>query len=219
MYYKPGNYALPVLIIVLLFLQSVTKGQAINDDFNKVKKSAEDVCPLKAGQKVPDPVLWSIDDKEESLSEILNGKPTVLVFYRGGWCPYCNMQLSELRKIEKQIIDMGYQLIAISMDTPENLKASLDKDKLNYELYSDSKANAVIAFGLAFRVDDKTIEKYKSFGLDLEKASGEKHHILPVPSVYIVGKDGVIKFEYSNPDYKVRLKSELLLDAAKVYNE
>lgn len=206
-------------VLTLIFSFSLTLnllGQNMVHNYDNVKKSAEEVCPLKVGQNVPDPLLRTIDGKEISLKEILNEKPTVLVFYRGGWCPYCNMQLSELRKIEKQIIDLGYHLIAISMDTPENLKASLEKDKLNYQLYSDSKADAVIAFGLAFTVDEKLVEKYKTFNIDLEKASGEKHHILPVPAVFIVDKDGIIKFEYANPNYKVRLNSELLLEAAKV---
>ena len=75
--------------------------------------------------------------------------------------------------------------------------------------------DAAKAFGVAFKVDDGMLTKYKGFGIDLEAASGEKHHYLPVPSVFLIGTDGVIKFRYFNPDYKVRLSSEELLAAAR----
>ncbi len=110
---------------------------------------------------------------------------------------------------------MGYQLIAISPDKAEKLQESVEKNKLNYLLLSDSSASAATGFGIAHRVDDPTVELYKKYNIDLEKVSGEKHHILPVPSVFIVGTDGVIKFQYVNPDYKIRLSSEVILAAAK----
>ncbi len=83
-------------------------------------------------------------------------------------------------------------------------------------LLSDSTMAGAIAFGIAFKVADKTYNAYKDrFKLDLEERSGQKHHLLPVPSVFLVGTDGKIKFEYVNPDYKVRLEPEILLAAAK----
>lgn len=125
------------------------------------------------------------------------------------------MQLGQLRLIESQLVEMGYQLIAISPDKIENLKETVEKNKLNYLLLSDSSASAAKAFGIGYKVDDSTVELYKKYELDLEKVSGEKHHILPVPSVFIAGTDGVIKFQYVNPDYKTRLSSEVVLAAAK----
>ena len=88
---------------------------------------------------------------------------------------------------------------------------------MSYQLLSDSKMEASQGFGLAFKVDDKTHEIYKGYGIDLEAASGEKHHLLPVPSVFLVGTDGIIDFSYVNPDYKVRIEPEILLAAAQVY--
>lgn len=141
------------------------------------------------------------------------------MIYRGGWCPYCNRQLEELRLVEPDLISIGYQLIAVSIDRPGKLKESLDKHNLNYTLLSDSNASASIALGLAFKVDDETINKYKKYNIDLEAASGKSHHILPVPAVFIIGQDETIKFEYINPNYNVRLNSELLLSSAKFYIE
>lgn len=110
---------------------------------------------------------------------------------------------------------MGYQLIAISPDLPEKLSQSLQKHKLTYTLLSDSTSIAVRSFGLAFQVDEKTMETYKGFGIDLEDASGEKNHWLPVPAVFIVKTNGIIQFEYVNPNYKIRLDPDILLAAAK----
>lgn len=91
----------------------------------------------------------------------------------------------------------------------------MDKHGLKYTLLSDSKMAGARALGIAFKVDDTTLERYGQYGIDLEKSTGERHHVLPVPSVFVVGKDGIINFEYVNPNYKVRLQPEVLLAAAK----
>ncbi len=123
--------------------------------------------------------------------------------------------MGQLKSIEPKLLELGYQLIAISADRPEKLRESIEKQELHYVLLSDSSTAAAQAFGIAFRVDEKTLERYKQFGIDLEEASGEKHHILPVPAAFVAGTDGVIKFEYINPNYKIRINPELLLSAAK----
>ncbi|MCO6473856.1 MAG: peroxiredoxin-like family protein [Melioribacteraceae bacterium] len=180
-----------------------------------VASSAEEVCPINIGDKVPSVNLRDIDGEEINLRDITRDKKSILIFYRGGWCPYCNLHLSELQNIENEIVELGYKLIAVSIDKPGKLKESLQEHKLNYELYSDSKAEASRAFGIAFKVGDSQVEMLKSHNMDLEKSSGEQHHILPVPSVFIVDEEGKIKFEYVNPNYKERISGRLLLSAAK----
>jgi peroxiredoxin len=125
--------------------------------------------------------------------------------------------LGQLRKIESQLTGLGYQVVAVSPDRPEKLSASIEKQSLTYTLVSDSEAAGIKGFGIAFRVDDQTFEKYKKFKIDLEEHSGAKHHLLPVPAVFIIGKTGTILFQYVNPDYKVRLHPDVLLAAAKAY--
>ncbi len=110
---------------------------------------------------------------------------------------------------------MGFELILISPDRPAKLRETLAKHKIQGRLLSDSQMLAAQAFGVAYRVDDDTLSALKKYGVDLEEASGENHHQLPVPAVFIAGTDGVIQFTYANPDYTVRLKPELLLAAAK----
>jgi peroxiredoxin len=123
--------------------------------------------------------------------------------------------LGQLQRIAPELIEIGYQIVGISPDRPEKLRESLSKNELGYALLSDSKMAASLAFGIAYKVDDETLELYKGFGIDLEESSGEKHHLLPVPAVFVVGTDRTIKFEHVNPDYKKRLDPDVLLAAAK----
>ena len=171
--------------------------------------------PLKVGDSIPDVKLRTEDDKEVSLRKLVSEKPTVLIFYRGGWCPFCNRQLQSLAGIEDDLTKAGVQLLAISMDQPAKLKATPDREKLHYRLLSDSDATAATAFGIAFKVDDKTVEKYKGYGINLDAASGNDHHILPHPAVFIANTNGVIRFAHFNPDYKVRLEPAKVLEAAR----
>ena len=136
---------------------------------------------------------------------IIGEKPTILLFYRGRWCPFCNAQLAEIQTIENQIIKLGYQIVAISPDSPENLKLTDEKNKLTYSLYADSDGTLIKSIGIAF----KSPEKY-GFMLS-EKSGGLNDGFLPVPSVFVVDTSGKILFEYINPDYKTRLSSSLLL--------
>ena len=175
-----------------------------------------DVQPLMIGQPVPEGSLQTVDNKAFDLREEADRQPLAVVFYRGGWCPYCNRHLAGLQAIDPQLRDLGYRILAISPDRPEKLAETVDKDHLTYTLLSDSSMAMAKAFGIAFTVDEATLEKYKGYGIDLEASSGEEHHMLPVPSVFLVGTDGIIDFVYSNPDYKVRLDPDVLLAAAKV---
>ena len=199
-------------IFRLLALLFVAAGARAASD---VPESPFEVRPLLIGALAPDAPLRALDGKALSLKSRLAGKPTVLVFYRGGWCPYCNLQLSALKDVQNDLAALGYQTLAVAPDRPEELRKTLDKHGLPYALLSDAKMDAARAYGLAFRVDTGTIKKYAEYGIDLEKSSGEKHHWLPVPAVFLIDKDGKIVFVYVNPDYKVRLNGGVLLAAAK----
>ena len=129
------------------------------------------------------------------------------------------MQLGQLQAIESDILSLGYQMLAISADQPENLVPTVDKHSLGFTVLSDSKMDAARAFGLAFQIDDPTYERYKGFGIDLEKASGAQHRQLPVPAVFIFDASGKIAFSYVNPDYRVRVPPSVILAAAKAAAE
>ena len=206
----------PSLLILSSMMALLLQVRILSGDAGaNAAASADAVCPIKVGATVPTLTLATADGMPFDVGEAIRQKPTVLVFYRGGWCPYCNLQLKQLVEVESKLLALGYQLLAISTDKPEKLQETLTKDKLNYTLLSDSKMIACSAFGIAFKVEEQLVQKYKGYDIDLEAASGEKHHLLPVPSVFIVGTDGIIKFSYVNPNYKVRLDSDVMLAAAK----
>jgi len=176
-----------------------------------------EVNPILTGLTIPDVSVRDIEGDTVRLRELVSRKPTALVFYRGGWCPYCNKHMAELQQAEEKMIDMGYQILAVSPDRPELLRKSIGEHDLSYTLLSDSPMTASKAFGLAFRLDDETFNRYMDNGLDLTERSGYDHHLLPVPAAYLVGTDGKILFQYVNPDYTVRIKSNVLLAAAEAY--
>lgn len=110
---------------------------------------------------------------------------------------------------------MGVRLVAVSPDQPSKLRETLKEKELEYALLSDSDAAGARAFGIAWKVDDASYAELASYGINLEDASGETHHILPVPSVFLIDATGSIRFRYSNPDYKVRFENEKLVEAAR----
>ena len=167
--------------------------------------------PLAKGQKVPEVKLKGLDGKDVSLASLHQEKPLVIVFFRGGWCPICTKHTQQLIKVYPELKEKGFEMIGVSPDSVESTKANVYKSSIPFSLYSDSELNATSGFGLAFKVDDATVTKYKGFGIDLEKASGQTHHALPIPAIYIVSKDGVITFAHSNPDYRQRLDTKVLL--------
>ena len=184
-----------------------------------IHAGADLVQPLLAGMQAPGFTVRDVENQVFQFKAGAQPRPVVLTFFRGGWCPYCNLHLSEIRLAEKQLKDMGFDIWFISIDKPELLLESLDDPDIGYTIFSDSSLDATRAFGLAFQVDDELNERYLSYDIDLEKASGETHHVLPAPATYIIGSDGIINFAYINPDYKVRLHPDVLLAAAKAYLE
>ncbi len=205
--------------LLSLILSATSASSFAADSRTDIHASAEQVQPLLPGMKAPDFTVRDVAGQPFQFQAGRLDKPVVLTFFRGGWCPYCNLHLSEMRLAEKQLKDMGFNIWFISIDKPELLLASLDDPNIGYTIFSDSSLQATRAFGLAFRVDDELVKKYLDFGIDLEKASGESHHVLPAPATYIIGTDGVISFAYINPNYKVRLPPAVLLAAAKAYQE
>ncbi|WP_419802906.1 peroxiredoxin-like family protein [Mucilaginibacter sp.] len=164
-----------------------------------------DISPLLIGESIPTVNLTDFNGKPFNLNEEVAKKPTVLIFYRGGWCPFCNRELSGIQTIEGSLRAMGYQIVAISTDSPENLSKTMGKDQLTYTLLSDSELSVSKAFGLAY-VAPKAYEKLlvnSSNGKNIDK-------LLPVPSVFILDTKGTIQFEYINPDYKQRINPDLL---------
>lgn len=203
------------LLLLTIFLFLFTSTGFTQD----VPKDPFEVSPILINSTIPDVTVKTISGEDVSLHTIVKEKPTVIVFYRGGWCPYCTRHMSELAQIEDQILDLGYQIIGISVDRPEVLRATLEEVELNYTLLSDSPANALKGFGIAYQVDQATVDRYMNVGIDLEGNAGFNHHILPAPAVYFVDQEGTVNFQYVNPNYRERISGEILLAAAKTFME
>jgi peroxiredoxin len=182
-----------VFFTILFFIINLISSTA------QVADRVEGISPLLISEKVPSVQVTSMNGESESLADIVAQQRTVIIIYRGGWCPYCNLHLSAVGQVEKEIIELGYQVIAISPDSPEDLKVTMEEDKLNYALYSDSDAVLIKAMGLAFIDEDSDLN--------------------PVPALFIVETDGTIVFEYISLKYQQRISANLLLDVLKHYEE
>ena len=171
--------------------------------------------PLAVGASIPAVTLATVDGGNLSLPAAVREKPAILIFYRGSWCPYCNRHLAALAELEPQLLTLGYQILAISPDDASGLRQTSEKNQLGYRLLSDRGMAASAAFGLAFRVPEATGSAYAKRGVALAPIPGGEGFWLPVPAVYIVGRDAVIRFVHTDPDYKQRLAPEALLAAAQ----
>ncbi len=182
-----------------------------------VPTDAADVRPLLPGAHAPAFQATDAYGQTFAFDPAALERPAVLIFYRGGWCPYCNLYWAELRKVEDELLALDLDLIFLSADSPEVLAEAVAdaEDRPAYHLLSDASSEIAVAFGIAFRVADETYRRYLEHDIDLERASGYRHHRLPVPATFVVGRDGVIRFSYVNPDYKVRLHPDVLLAAAR----
>lgn len=205
-----------ILILSLTCSMSIKYGHADVP----IAESAQAAKPLEVGQSAPFFVVQTVDNKPFKFDPRKLERPAVVITFRGGWCPYCNMHLSELKDVLAKIDALGVGVLFLSGDRPELLYKSLSRETqddiagLNYTILSDADAQAAIAFGIAFKASQRTIDRRQQKGEDIGESSMLRHGVLPMPSVFAVDRDGIIAFAYSNPDYKVRLPAEELLQVA-----
>jgi peroxiredoxin len=206
-----------VLLLSLMCSLSLQQSQAEMT----IAESADLITPLKSGEQAPSFVVLDADGNEFFFDPNTLDRPAVLITFRGGWCPFCNMHLSELRTVVPEIAALGVDVLFLSGDRPEMLYASLKEDTqediadLDYRIYSDADAQAAIALGIAFKASEHTIKRRLEKGQDIEDSSMLNHGVLPVPAVFAIDTSGTIRFDFVAPNFKVRLPSEELLAVAK----
>lgn len=204
-----------LLTLSLLVFAPITLAKS-NISAVGIAESAYDVKPLLPGMKVENTCLQNLHKEKVCSKEIFADKPSVIVFYRGGWCPYCNAQLNRLKKIEAELLDLGYQIIAVSPDSNKSVTEQQKREKLSYMMLTDNELALSKTLGLAYFLDKKTEKRYRDrMGIPFQDINGDTRVSLPVPAVYIVDKKGEVKFQYANPDFKARVDESLLLAAAK----
>lgn len=205
------NLKNPLFSIALLLVIAV---DAVALNRSDLASSANDVTPLLDGNTVPNANVALADGTPVSLQGLVMQKPSVVLFYRGGWCPYCNRQLAGLKNIEKELVDLGYQVLAISPESPEKLQEQKLETEFAVTLISDKNLEAISGFGIGFTVDEDTVKRYTGYGIELTKTADGKP-VLPAPAIFIVDKKGAVNFSYVNPDFKHRPSEQLILAAAK----
>ncbi len=166
---------------------------------------------LKVGARAPIFALPNAHGELVRSADLLARGPLVLTFYRGIWCPYCNMDLQAIEAADEEIRALGASLVAISPQTAPNRRRSERENALSFPILSDHGNSVANEFGLRFRLPDDLIAVYKGFGNDLTVGNGEDSWTLPMPARYVIGNDGVIAYAEVNPDYTRRPDpSELL---------
>jgi peroxiredoxin len=203
------------IILGLFILFLIVPAKAL--DRTQIADTALNVTPLLIGQSAPNSKLQTVNGDPVSLKALTMQKPTVLIFYRGGWCPYCNRQLAGLKDIEDKLDALGYQILAISPETPAQLQEQKLQTKFAVQLLADPELEAISGFGIGFYVPDEKRTTYKSkwdINLTSDKNSGKA--VLPAPAVFILDTNGKVLFSYVNPDFKTRISPELLYQAARL---
>jgi len=216
----PFRTILHVLFVALLLASVVSSmaGQAGQADV-PIAETADQIEPLGVGESAPRFVVETVDGQPYDFDPQNLERPVVLLTFRGGWCPYCNMYLSEMRNVIPAIRELGVDVLFLSGDRSELLFDSLkqetqeDIDGLDYTILSDADVQAATALGIAFRASEKTINRRHENGDDIEGSSMQMHGVLPVPAVFAIDRHGVIQFVFTNADYKIRLPADKLLAA------
>lgn len=160
-------------------------------------------------------VVQDVQGELLQLDALLQEAPTLLVLYRGGWCPHCMRHLSGLQLIEDDMRELGVRMVALSPDRPEAVASTVEAYDGGMRLLSDPGLEVAQALGLAFRLDEDTRERYRGYNIELTALTGEGDALLPVPAAILVDRDRQVRFVYANPDYRQRVDPQLLLQAAR----
>ena len=150
-----------------------------------------------------------------SLDELQGDSNIVISFYRGGWCPYCNIELCVLQQALPEFKSHGARLIAISPQLPDESMSTAEKNELSFPVLSDAGNKVAREFGLVFTLSEQLRPLYESFNIDLPATNGDKSFELPIPATFIIDSDGVVKGAFVNADYKQRMDLSDIINVLK----
>ena len=159
---------------------------------------------LFIGSKAPDFKAKDQDGNDVRLKDLLKKGKVVLVFYRGYWCPYCNRELSRLQDSLIQIQEKGATVVAVSPEMPAQIKQTVEKTKAAYPVIYDEGLKIMKGYEVEYELEETTLARYRSSGLDIEKNNGTNGKYLPVPAVYIIDKESTVTYRFFDTDYKKR---------------
>jgi peroxiredoxin len=173
---------------------------------------------LQVGDLAPEIVLTNAKGETVDVGTLLKRGPVILTFYRGGWCPYCNLELRAFQKILPDIEAIGASLVAISPEKPDDTLTTAEKNALSFQVLSDVGQKVGRAFGLVYIFSEELKGAYQGFGRDIPEANGTEEWALPISATYVIGENGRIIYAYTDADYRDRADPEdvlkVLTDAA-----
>ena len=172
---------------------------------------------LGVGDKAPDFELPNAVGARMQFSQLLQGGPVVLSFYRGGWCPFCNLELRALQQILPEIERLGASLVAVSPELPDASLNTLEKHELHFQVLSDQGNRVARQFGLVFTVAEELRPVYEQFGIDIPAHNGDQSFELPLPVTYVIASDSTIRYAFVNSDYTQRAEpADIIAACAKI---
>ncbi len=194
------------------------KTQAPEGAFDAFARSTQELIEsgqadraIKAGDVAPDFSLTNQDGESVALKDLLAKGPVVVSFYRGVWCPYCNIELKALEAAVGEIRARGASLVAISMQGAADSRKSQRDNKLSFPILTDKQGELAAKFGIRWTLQDYVIEYHKVFGVELPKIHDDGQWNLPMPARYVIDRDGSVAYAEVSPDYTRRPDpSELL---------
>ena len=169
---------------------------------------------LATGQTLPPFTLKNIEGNPVSLEDF-QSQFLVVSFYRGGWCPYCNMELKALQDILPELTALQGELIAITPETPDNSLTTAEKNELTFAVLSDIDNAYAKSLGLVFQLPEDLQDVYKDFGIDVVKHNGNTDLELPMPATYILNKDREVIYSFVPEDYTERLEPQTIIEVIK----
>ncbi len=178
----------------------------------QLRASGIEGTALPLGKPIPNVSLTDALGNTAGLKSLQGGKPTVIIFYRGGWCPYCNLELREWQRLLPELQSAGGQLIAISPQLPDNSLNTSQKNELAYPVLSDSSLAAANAFGIAFELPPELIELYSKVGNDLPTLNGNGQWVLPIPATFAFDSKGNLVFRHVESDYRQRAEPAQVIE-------
>jgi len=188
-------------------------------DLAIMKNSAESLAKrlpdpgIKIGEKAPDFNLPDAFGNKVKLSDLLKKGPVVLVFYRGAWCPFCNLHLHVLNKHLPEFERLGAQLVTITPQKPELSATQVKKSGYPFKVLSDLDNSAMKAYRLFYKMDDDLVKLYVKLGLDVAKFNGPGRYVLPVPGSFVIDKTGIVRARHATTDYTQRMEPAAIIKA------
>ena len=167
----------------------------------------------KTGDPFPDFTLPNAKGEQITLSDLLKEGKVVLTFYRGGWCPYCNIALKALQSTLPEIKEKGANLVAITPETPDNTLSTQDKNELDFEVLTSENNELARSLGLVYQLPESLVSLYGKFGIDLIESQGNEASELPIAATYIIKQNSEVSYHFLAEDYKLRADTLAIISA------